>query len=418
MSGRISVFLLTFWPAEMMVGVTGNPWAGIISYGLLFYIAPLAGLVATYAADRSPGRLVFLYACVSTTLLCPLIFGFPTEMWLAHALFWPTLALSHYARPTLHWNALVFAMWLLLAFTHEGALVLLAAILVTLAARDSRSCAFMRAGISFAIILMLAVAAKISLPPDEYYTGAFIRAAMHFFDPAIFKVEVIVLLLAAIAGYLVLARSISVWFPQSACIYALAIVLGSLAIYWLRFDQSVHASSRYHLRTALVVITPLLGVTAALAAMAREGIAFGLLTKLQQRLITPSAATKCAIISILIAATLVHVVEIGKFVAAWSQYREAVARLAMRSESHPALGDTRFVSSKRISPALAPLEWFSTTPYLSIILADFRPNRMVIDPDGNYFWLSCATATRNADAHLVVPRQTRDLVREYSCLHR
>src|SRR5690349_18452464 len=57
MSGRISVFLLTFWPAETMVGVTGNPWAGIITYGLLFYIAPLAGLAATYAADRSPGRL-------------------------------------------------------------------------------------------------------------------------------------------------------------------------------------------------------------------------------------------------------------------------------------------------------------------------------------------------------------------------
>ena len=99
-SGRTSAFLLTLLPAESLVGITSNPWVGIIAYGFLFYVAPLVGLAATYAADRSPGRLIFLYACGSTALLCPLIFGFPTEMWLAHAMFWPTLALSHYARST------------------------------------------------------------------------------------------------------------------------------------------------------------------------------------------------------------------------------------------------------------------------------------------------------------------------------
>ena len=120
-SGRTSVFLLTLLPAEALVGITGNPWAGIIAYGLLFYISPLAGLAVTYAADRSPGRLIFVYACGSTALLCPLIFGFPTEMWLAHAIFWPALALSHYAKPTSAGALLVFTAWLLLAFTHEGA---------------------------------------------------------------------------------------------------------------------------------------------------------------------------------------------------------------------------------------------------------------------------------------------------------
>src|SRR3954464_4828194 len=52
--GRTTVYLLTLLPAETFVAITGNPWAGIIAYGLLFYIAPLAGLAATYAADRSP----------------------------------------------------------------------------------------------------------------------------------------------------------------------------------------------------------------------------------------------------------------------------------------------------------------------------------------------------------------------------
>src|ERR1043166_1591126 len=117
-SGRSSVFLLSLWPAEIMVGITGRPWAGIITYGLLFYISPLIGLIFTYAADRSHGRFIFFYACCSTALLCPLIFGFPTEMWLAHAIFWPALALSHYAKRTVAGAIPVFAAQLLLAFTH------------------------------------------------------------------------------------------------------------------------------------------------------------------------------------------------------------------------------------------------------------------------------------------------------------
>lgn len=417
-SGRTSVFLLTLWPAEAVVGMTGSPWAGIIVYGLLFNGAPLAGLVATYAADRSPGRLIFVYACASTALLCPLVFGFPTEMWLAHALFWPTLALSHYARPTTVGGTSVFAAWILLAFTHEGALVLLAAVLATLVPRGLRSRQFVRAAAAFAIVLVLAVASKLVLPPDDYYSDALVRAAMHFFDLAIFKVEVVAVLLTTVFGYAAIFGLISVWRPKSACIYALAIALGLLVVYWLRLDHSVHASSRYYMRTALVIVTPLLGVVAALTAMATEGVVFEPLARLQQSVVPPLPVTRCVVASILIMVTLIHTVETGKFVIAWSRYRDAIAALAMGRDSDPALGNASFVSSRRISPALAPLEWFSTTPYLSIILANFLPNRLVVDPAGNYFWLSCATATRNRDAELAVPRQTRDLVLKYSCLHR
>jgi hypothetical protein len=116
--------------------------------------------------------------------------------------------------------------------------------------------------------------------------------------------------------------------------------------------------------------------------------------------------------------TLVHVIETEKFVAAWRQYRAAVAALAVSDQSDPALGDPRFVSSERMASGLNRLSWFSTTPYLSVIVADFRPNRLVIDPTGNYFWLSCATATANQRADRAVPEFARHLVRIYSCLHR
>jgi hypothetical protein len=121
---------------------------------------------------------------------------------------------------------------------------------------------------------------------------------------------------------------------------------------------------------------------------------------------------------VFIVLTLVHVVETAKFVTAWSSYRSAVATLAMSTESDPALGDPRFVSSERIRADLNRLAWFSTIPYLSVIVASFTPNRLVIDPAGNYFWLSCATATANAKTIGATPAAGRDLVRIYSCLHR
>src|SRR5436309_6762346 len=181
-SGRSSVFFLTLLPAETMVGITGRPWVGIITYGLLFYTSPLLGLILTYVADRSHCRVIFAYACCSTALLCPLIFGFPTEMWIAHAVFWPTLALSHYARRTLAGAALVVLMFLTLALTHEAALVLIISIVAPLALRGLRDRLFLRAAAILIVVLAACIAVKIIFPPDEYYAGVLIRAALHFFD--------------------------------------------------------------------------------------------------------------------------------------------------------------------------------------------------------------------------------------------
>jgi len=415
-SGRSTVFLLTLWPAETLVALSGNPWSGIVAYGFLFYIAPLAGLAATWAADRSPDRVIFTYACGSTALLCLLIVAAPTEMWLAHALFWPTLALSHYARPTITGAIPVFAASLLLSFTHEGAFVLLLAILATLLPRGLRSTPFRRAAANVIIVMLFAAAAKLLLPPDDYYAEVFLRAARAFFDLEIFRVGIVLSLLAAIIGWLAIWALLSLWSPRRACLYALGIVLLCLCLYWLRFDHSVHASSRYYLRTALVIAIPLLGVIAASVAMTAERVLTGPLAALQR--IISSPRWTCPLAALLVAVTMIHIVETAKFVAAWSRYRDAIASQAMGHDSDPGLGDPRFVASTRASPDLAPLAWFSTIPYLSVILSDFRPNRLVIDPKGNYFWLSCATASENSKRPLAVPAEARELIRRYSCLHR
>jgi hypothetical protein len=417
-SGRLSVFLFSLWPAEVYVGLSGNPGGGIIVYGLLFYLAPLAGLIGTFAADRSRDRLIFVYACGSTALLCPLIFGFPTEMWLAHAVFWPALAVSHYAKRTVAGTALVFLMLLMLAFTHEGALVLALAIVATLAPRGLRDALFLRAAMSLIVVLAMAAAAKIMMPPDEYYAGVLLRAALHFFDLTLFEVPIVLLLFTTLAGYGVVFLVLSRLAPERAYFYATLIVTATLAIYWLRFDYAVHASSRYYLRTVLVIVTPVLGALAALSASYRDGRLAFPFPRLEQAISVARSRYARPLAAVFVILTLVHIVETAKFVAAWKDYKAAVTALATGDLSDPALGNPRFVSSARIAADLNRLSWFSTTPYLSVIVANFMPKRLVIDPVGNYFWLSCATATANAKAVRAVPTEGRELVRIYSCLHR
>jgi hypothetical protein len=295
---------------------------------------------------------------------------------------------------------------------------LLFAIVATLALRGLRSTLFLRGVIGLIVILILAAASKVVLPPDDYYAGVLLRAALHFFDLEIFKVEVVVLLLVALTAYGLIFLAISTRAPERACIHSLAIVLALLAVYWLRFDHSVHASSRYYLRTILVLLTPLLGAMAALSVMAGDGVILRPLAGLQHVLISPGNRALCAFVGAFAIATSIHAVETGKFVAAWTDYRAAIATLATGRESDPELGDPRFVSSARIASGLNSLSWFSTIPYLSVIVADFSPSRLVIDPAGNYFWLACATATQNRDAERAVPVQARELIRVYSCLHR
>jgi hypothetical protein len=417
-SPRVSVFFLTLWPAELYVGLTGDPRNGIRLYGLLFYIAPLLGLIGTFAADRSRGRIIFTYACCSTALLCPMVFGFPTEMWLAHALFWPTLANCQYARRSAGGTALVLIMMIALVLSHEGALILVVAIALTLALRGLSDTFFLRAFVALLAALTIWMALKIIFPPDEYFADALTRAALHFFDLTVFQTSLVLLLVTTLVSYVLVYFGLSRLVPGKAYLYATGTAVMALVIYWLWFDHSLHASNRYYLRTALVLVTPLLGMAAGLYAMRADGLT--LPSPSLERLLTKltSAGAVQATIGAFLLVTLVHAVETAKFVVAWERYKSTLAALATGSASDPALGDPRFVSSERIGPDLNRLSWNSTTPYLSVIIANLVPNRLIVDPTANYYWLSCETAAANYRAVRSIPDATRDLVKIYSCLHR
>jgi len=409
-SGRLAVYLACFVPAEAYVALTSDPRGGIALYGGIHFAAPLLGLVATYSADRSEGRVVFACACASMASLCPLVFGAPTEMWAAQSLFWPTFAVCRDERGGAGRAALVVVLMLALAFTHEGALLFEAFIVASLALRGATDAAFRRIAGAACVVLPVWLAVKIALPPDAYTGAVMERAALHVFDVTLLVNNVSILLPAALAGYglivILLGRM-----TAKAPLYATLAVAAALGLCWLAFDRFLLTQGRYYLRTALLVGT--LGF-ALLATLQTEPWPMRL--QIIRRLMALDPRTAIGAFALVM---LVHAVETAKFVTAWAGYTSALRALAMSDLSDPALGDPRFVSAERIDPAVNRLSWNSTTPFLSILLAPgFAPARLVIDPTAGYFWLDCAAATDNEQADRAIPRDSRRLVRIEACERR
>ena len=320
LSGRLFVDLFSHLPAQLYVALTRDPRGGIVVFGLLFFVAPLLGLAATFVADRSKSRVIFGYACASTACFCPLVFGFVTEMWIAHAVFWPALAVSHYARRGFGGVVAVFLLLLALAFSHEAAVVLAAAIPCTLALRGLRDPAFLRAAGAFLIVAAIWAAVKTMLPPDAYYVGIFDSAALHFFDIARLIDDPLLRLLAgALALYGIAFCVLRRLAPTTAQLWAAALVAVALAVYWLWFDHALHTYYRYFLRTVLFAATLGLGGLAALYALRADGRALPPVALLPRLMAAFTADIVVqAVVGAVLLLTLVHAVETAKFVTAWT----------------------------------------------------------------------------------------------------
>lgn len=411
-SGRLTVYLYAHLLPQGLVSLSGDTGLAIRLYGFLFFIAPLLGLIGTYAADRSKNRAIFVGACVSTLVLCPMIFGFPTEMWIAHSLFWPTLAVCHFANG--RWSTpLVFASLLALVLTHEGAVIFAGAILFTLALRVKKR-VFLRAALSFLVALGVWMIVKAVWQPDAYISRFIHRAAMQVFNPEILTFRLFLLLVISLAGFGALTALLRRFDFQGPLLSAFAITMIALAVYWLHFDNELHGEGRYYLRTIVILATPVFGVLAVIFAFDRlRWISHWLapLRNLNWDRLAPVFFCALAII------ITIHAVETAKFAREWNGYIRAVRTLSMSSHSDSFLGDRRFVSSDRIAARLNRLEWDTTTPYLSVMLSpESAPKRLVVDPQSVFLWLSCQTAADIARNAHKLPVKSRDLIRALSCL--
>lgn len=419
-SGRLFTYVFAYPLAEAVVALTGSAKAGIAAYGLLFFSAQLLGLLVTLATDRTTGRVIFAFACLSTACLCPLVYGAPTEMWMAHAVFWPTLAACLCAPAGRRGAAAVVIAMLALVFTHEGAVVLAAAILFALFLRGRRDPIFVRALGAFIAVMMVWLIVKSTLRPDDYIAAVLAAAAYRFIDIRNLAQPAFLCLIGALAVYGVLVLLLRRASPARAHIYAAFCCAIGLALYWIVFDRWLLTEARYDLRTVLLIMIPVFGVLAAVGAMndqARRNSPFPPLAPLAdtiERWLNPQIIAGAILLTM-----LVHAVETAKFVGAWIEYKAAVRALATGTQSDPALGNPLFVSSQRISAGLNRLSWNSTTPYLSVLVAPgLAPTRLVVDPSAGYFWLSCDTATKSEQTSTAIPAAARRLIRIHACLHR
>jgi hypothetical protein len=420
-SGRLFTYLFAYPLAEAVAAISQNAQAGIAVYGFLFFAAPLLGLVLTFAVDRTSSRTIFIYACLSTVFLCPLVYGAPTDMWMAHAMFWPALALCLSSSPTNgRGTASVFAALLALVFTHEGGVVLSVGILFALLLRGWRNPKFGRAFGVFCATLLIWATVKALIRPDNYIAGVFAAAAFKFIDIRNVVQPAFLSLLVALTGYaslIVLLRWMNLPKPH---VYAAGACATTLAIYWIWFDDSLLTEARYNLRTLLLIMIPALGVVASVHAMnnaERHDSPFPFLPRWATAI--EAALNPQMAVGALLLIMLVQVVETSKFVLAWLDYKSAVRALATGIASDPQLGSPLFVSSRRIDAKLNRLAWNSTTPFLSVLVAPgLAPNRLVVDPDAGYFWLSCQTARQSEATSGALPASARQLVRIHACPHR
>lgn len=423
-SNRAFVYLFAHVPAEAYVAWTRDARGGIAIYGFLFFVGPLAGLLLTRLSDTTNSRVFFNMACASTVILCPLVFGFPTEMWMAHSLFWPVLTLAHCAADRAFGIAALTAAMTAFVMTHEGAVIFALAIVATLLPSGVRSNKFLRAVAALAVAMLVWCIVRAVLQPDPYYTRIMKKLALSFVDLRSLGDGLLQVLAAALAAYFALYLGLRRAFQSKGYILAVSVVAMGLAVYWWWFDHSLHASDRYPVRTAILIATPIFGAMASVLALAPEDASGGRFSKWLANWMARianwlRAVDVRAVTGALLVIILVHSVETAKFVRAWGDYKSAVATLAMGQISDVDLGGSEFVSSGRIPRDANRLSWRSTTQYLSVLLApDFAPHRLVVDPLPRYYWLGCQKAIRFEEADRAISREGRHLLRLFECLGR
>jgi len=426
MSGRLLVYVVAYAPASALIDMTGNPAHGVRLYAFLFSVAPALGLAMTWLLDRTPDRLVFLYACLSTVLLCPLVFGFPTEMWFTHAMVWPVLALS--LNPPRRWYGRIgmAAAVLALLETHEAAvgLGLIAAVVAIAfgcsAAPDGRLVRARLAWPPFVVAFAVWLAIKIKLPPDEIMAETLARNARRLLDLwDVIDTPITLQLAVGLGAFIALCALARALRLRRGFVLAAGAVLLGLLVYWVGFDTALHAEQRYHIRLIFAAGMAALTVFAALhAQLHRRGPGWEVIARLRGALLPPALRLQAmrfgAFAAVLL--TLISSYEVVKFCRAWDRYADAVRQLVLAGGPPPEGQPPPAVSTEFIPADLQRLAWHSTAPFLSVLLVPgYRAPRYAVDPEAAYFPLTCALSLSNVERALAFPAETRLMLHAYNC---
>ncbi len=363
-AGRAAVWALVLRPAEWLGAWTGRVAVAEAAYVLLFYAWPLVSL-AVVARAGAPGW-VGRAAVLSHIGLLPFVFGFPTEMWVAHGAIWAALALmAAPGRAVAGWGFLLVA-----CLSHEaGAVWAVAAVAALWLARLKVG----RHGAALGGALAVWAAVRWGLPPDAYTAAVMAHNAGTFLRPGN-----VALPLALLAGAALMLAAVPRWGVWLGLAVALVPLLEGFPL---------HAWDRYHARTLLFAGVP--GLMLLGAATVRWGF-------------LPGRGMLLGAVAVL---GVAHAAQTARFLGEWRGYLALV-------DAHLAAGAAEIDPRH---PAQVALGWNSTTPFLAVLRT---PGRVLVDPSVNYVWFDCATARRAAARDSAMPAASRAAIAGYVCARR
>ena len=256
--GRFAAsYLLTAFPAQLYGDATGSASAAVRLYAILYICWPTIGIAATRLLDRTDDKHFSAYCNVASVTTPLFTFGFPTEVWITCALFWPTLCCC---ACTKHFSAPCWMFFLLLplfGFTHEVSIVFFPLFfMVTAIFNHGVRRAFMLTAIVAVLACWVFVESYIS--PCFPWARSFIHAsARNMLTPSNLVNSVSISIGAAMGGWLLAAAVINRTRTEPAKATLLPFVVGFvfLSIYTYYARDQIYGVERYPARTLVAVQT-------------------------------------------------------------------------------------------------------------------------------------------------------------------
>lgn len=319
---RITAFVLTILPPFAIGRLTGDPGLAIATYSAIMGALPLAGLLATRFLS-TPGAPWPALCAASTIVLAFNVAFFPTEMWLAHAMIWPLVALA--TRPGAPLAA-ISVLSLATAFVHEAAVPLVGLALVhgALASRRPALLAVL------AVVIAAAILVKTLAPVvNDEIARTVGENALDFLSPGNFFTNVVVSVLMALGLWAVMRMALR---PTSAWgeIMIVMTVCLAAAIQLLIWPGPPHVLRRYIARSLIFVgLATILGAAVALQVL--PGLANRIATW-RERHIQPLLAAAAVIILV---SAIGHAAETARFLGHWQRLEQVLAGDLPTAEAMP-----------------------------------------------------------------------------------
>jgi len=401
MPARIAVYLASVLPAETALEWGLPAPAAMRLYQALFIGFPFIGLAGCLLSIPRGGAWLTVFPVLSLLALNLSALGYPSETMLTLGAFWPALFGYRYARGRLVQASSTLLFTAIFLFSHPGMVLALPLLPLAAALRwcECREEPVRRELIGLGGLAALLLGLWVQRFGVEMSDPAFAQGGQRMWSPsglqAVVSLQPAILIVLVDLGLWAVCGWRRDWPTRWAAMVGFPVIA---LLFALMHRDRVTPESHYYIRTALVILLPLLGGVALWRGRA-----------------APSGVVAMAMIGALSATQLQHDLN---FLAAWTNYRDSVA-------ASVATGPARIVPLSRVlaertESAGDSIAWSWGQPYLSLTLPGLpRYRAIVADPaPESHSPFHCSQMDAIAARADWVPEETMAVLKEYVCARR